>query len=148
MLVIGLSMFIVTKTCKVIFVIGKHWLWIIYEMQNYICELYIWDEITTYTTWKSWRYRTVNWQYSRGYNRMFFHLFYPSLIYSNIALKFCTTINGWADTNNGQFLETTYIAVVSGWCCLPHFQNSASLCIDPDYCPTSVSCSFYLKKFL
>ena len=26
----------------------------IYKMQNYRCELYIWDEIITYATWKSW----------------------------------------------------------------------------------------------
>ena len=26
----------------------------IYKMQNYRFELYIWDEIITYATWKSW----------------------------------------------------------------------------------------------
>lgn len=100
-----------TKTCKVIFN-RKHQLWITYMR----CKLHMW---VIYMRWnnhiydlKKLRCRTVNWQYSRGYNRIFFIYFtYHSFV--QIYLKFCTRIKGWADTNNGQFLETTYNTVVS-----------------------------------
>lgn len=91
-----------TRTCKVIL------------LGNIDYELHIWDEknhILKRHSLKKLRCRKINWHYFRGYNRKCFFIYF--IYHKSVQRCFnCTIVKGWRDTSNGQFMETTYNAVI------------------------------------